>query len=73
MPLMIRTTLNVRGLSCEKCQALVESKLKELEGTDNVSVTLLPMQATLSYDPSVISANEIEAAITNNGKGFSVV
>ena len=69
---MQKVTIKIEGLRCEKCSGFVQRQLEALEGTSDVSVTLDPMQATLSYDPDLVSIEGIEAAINNEEKGFSV-
>ena len=69
---MKTVTIGIKGLRCEKCSAFVEGALSALQGVRNVEVTLDPMQATLDYDPLMISLQEVKDTINNKEKGFSV-
>jgi len=64
-------TMNVKGMSCGGCVASVTRVLKEVPGVDNVSVTLDPGAATVTYDPARTDTAKLKGAI--EGAGYDVV
>ncbi len=60
-------TLGVSGMTCSACAANIERILKKKAGVDLVVVNLELGRAKVVFDPSLISAKEIEEAIESIG------
>ncbi|WP_292373205.1 heavy metal translocating P-type ATPase [Methanosarcina sp. UBA411] len=60
-------TLGVSGMTCSACAANIERVLKKKSGVDSVVVNLELGRAKVDFDPSLISAKEIEEAIESIG------
>jgi len=62
---MNRTTLAIEGMSCGHCVASVKKTLDRMESVvvDHVALG----NATVEYDPTVVSPDEIAAAVTGAG------
>lgn len=60
-------TLGVSGMTCSACALNIEKVLKEKEGVDSVIVNLELGRAKVSFEPSLISPQEIEEAIESIG------
>ena len=57
--------LEINGMSCGHCLARVDKTLKSLAGVDDSTVRI--GSATVAFDPAIVSANEIAAAVTRAG------
>jgi copper chaperone len=66
---MERITLDVKGMSCQGCVGSVTRVLKATPGVQDVSVTLQPGRAEVSFDPARTSAAQLRAAIEDAGYG----
>ncbi len=62
-----RITLRVEGMTCATCVGNVEKTLKNLEGTEEVSVSLASNKATLKYNPQTIRISEMKKAVQQIG------
>ena len=60
-------TLGVSGMTCSACASNIERVLKKKAGVDSVVVNLELGRAKVVFDPSLISAKEIEEAIESIG------
>ena len=60
-------TLGVPGMTCSACALNIEKTLKKKEGVDSVAVNLELGKAKVSFEPSLISAKEIEETIESIG------
>ncbi|KKG12636.1 haloacid dehalogenase [Methanosarcina sp. 2.H.T.1A.6] len=60
-------TLGVSGMTCSACALNIEKVLKKKEGVDSVAVNLELGRAKVSFEPSLISPQEIEEAIESIG------
>lgn len=60
-------TLGVSGMTCSACALNIEKILKKKEGVDSVAVNLELGRAKVSFEPSLISPQEIEEAIESIG------
>ena len=60
-------SFDVSGMTCGGCTGSVQRTLSKLGGISHVEVTLHPGAATVSADPSRITAAQIESAITRLG------
>lgn len=68
---MKTVTLQVEGMSCSHCQNAVQKAIKSLKGVDEVKVSLADKTAVVNFDESVVSVENIKAAIED--EGYSVV
>ncbi len=68
---MKTVTLQVEGMSCSHCQNAVQKAVKSLKGVDEVKVSLADKTAVVNFDESVVSIENIKAAIED--EGYSVV
>lgn len=68
---MKTVTLQVEGMSCSHCQNAVQKAIKSLKGVDEVKVSLADKTAVVNFDESVVSIENIKAAIED--EGYSVV
>ncbi|KAJ2607623.1 Cu(2+)-transporting P-type ATPase [Coemansia sp. RSA 1285] len=59
--------IEVRGMTCSSCVALIERTLGAREGIQDISVSLLAQRATVRYDSSIISQGTIVQAIGDLG------
>ena len=62
---------NVTGMTCAACQANVTRCVQKLEGVEDVNVSLLANQMTVSYDESKVGPEKIIDAVTQIGYGAS--
>ena len=60
---------NVSGMTCAACQANVERCVRKLDGTQDVNVSLLANQMTVSYDENKVKESDIIHAVENIGYG----
>lgn len=51
--------LELAGMHCGSCVALVEETLGERDGVEHVAVTLEPQRADVTFDPSVVELSEL--------------
>lgn len=57
--------LNIQGMHCGHCTDLVKNSLSLVKGITEMAVTV--GSATISYDETVATRDEIEKAITRFG------
>lgn len=62
---------NVTGMTCAACQANVTRCISKLEGVEEVNVSLLANQMTVSYDETQVSPETIVEAVEKIGYGAS--
>ncbi len=67
----MKSTLPVIGMACSACSANVERALKALSGVTDVSVSLLSRTATITYNPELITLEQMKDAI--NALGYDLV
>ena len=58
-------------MACASCQAHVEKTLRELQGINEVQVSLTARHAVVDYDPAVITPGQMKEAV--NAIGFDLV
>jgi P-type Cu+ transporter len=66
-PATERITLPVEGMTCASCQANVQRALTGTPGVARAAVNLMMHEATITYDPSVLNAEKLVAAINDTG------
>lgn len=62
-------TLKVTGMSCGGCAINVAGALKALEGVNDAHVSLESREATVDYDDTQLSAEQLRSAIRHAGYG----
>ncbi len=60
-------TMNVGGMHCGSCEALVKEALEELAGVGSVEISHSSGTATVVYDESAVSPEALAAAIEKEG------
>ena len=64
---MTTRIITITGMSCAGCVSNVEAALQETEGVTSASVNLATSQATVSYNESDTSINELASAVESAG------
>ena len=64
---MARTTLNVKGMTCNHCVMSVKNALEELEGVRSARVDLDAGRATVDYDDGKTSPREMTTVVAAAG------
>ncbi|XP_021113465.1 copper-transporting ATPase 2 isoform X2 [Heterocephalus glaber] len=65
--------LSVTGMTCVSCVQSIEGMLSQREGVQQVSVSLAERTATVLYDPSIISPEDLRAAVEDMGFEASLI
>ncbi|HOJ64452.1 MAG TPA: cation transporter [Spirochaetota bacterium] len=60
-------SINIKGMHCASCVALIENRVKSLKGVNNISVNLATEDANLIFDNSKISFENIKNEIEKLG------
>lgn len=60
-------TIQVKGMHCGSCEALVKEALEELGGVESAEVSHGSGTATVVYDENTVSSEALEAAIEKEG------
>ncbi|HLP82569.1 MAG TPA: heavy-metal-associated domain-containing protein [Nitrosomonas sp.] len=66
-----RSVINIKGMTCMGCVNSVKNVLKNQPGIMAVDVTLEPAQATVQYEPGMVSLDRLKEAILD--AGFEVI
>ncbi len=66
---MTRTHLTISGMSCAACQAHVQKALQKQPGVADAVVNLMTHDATVEYDPAVVTPDALVAAVRATGYG----
>ena len=61
----MKKTLPVIGMACSACSANVEKKLNSINGINEAAVNLVGRTASIDYDPSQVSLEEIKKQISD--------
>ncbi|GHU22090.1 heavy metal-associated domain-containing protein [Spirochaetia bacterium] len=56
-------TIHIGGMTCVNCQNRIEKKLKSTVGVEDATVNYSTGTATVTWNPSVVTFNEIKAAV----------
>jgi Cu+-exporting ATPase len=64
--------LPVTGMTCASCSAKVQNTLSDLKGIEKASVNLAAEKASVHYNPTEISVNNIIDAIKDLGYGVTL-
>lgn len=62
-----RVVVPIEGMSCMACVGKVKNTLSELNGVNEINVSLENKNATFLYNPKQITIDEIEQIINNIG------
>ncbi len=68
-----QVVLKVDGMTCNGCVLTVNKSLKKLPGVLNASITLKPPRATVEYDPTKVTPEQMIRATTDAGYPASVL
>ena len=66
---MTKEKYTVTGMTCAACQANVTRCVQKLEGVEDVDVSLLANQMTVSYDETKVDPEKITSAVEKIGYG----
>lgn len=61
--------INITGMTCSSCAGRIETALNDADGIEVANVNLALENATISYDPSKISAEDIKKIVADTGYG----
>ncbi|MGH7669467.1 MAG: heavy metal translocating P-type ATPase [Gemmatimonadaceae bacterium] len=64
-----RLVIPVTGMTCAACQARVQRTLTRTPGVADATVNLMLNNATVSFDPNAVSAQQLVEAIRDTGYG----
>src|SRR5437868_5665587 len=64
-----RVVIDVTGMTCAACQARVQRTLAKTPGVVDASVNLMTANATVAYDPAVVSPDALVETIRGTGYG----
>lgn len=67
MMLVERVTIPVSGMTCAACQAFVQRTLAEQDGVQDAKVSLMLHNASIRYDPRVVSLSQLIERIRSTG------
>jgi len=62
-----QTTLKTTGMHCRSCSMLVDMTVGELEGVESVETDYVSGDTLVTYDPDVVTLDDIVAAIRSAG------
>src|SRR5689334_10494791 len=69
MPTVDNVTFSVTGMTCASCVRRVEKALTKVAGVMEANVNLATEKATVTYDPSQATLEQIQAAVEKAGYG----
>ncbi len=58
---------SVKGMTCDNCVRHVKQALQGVAGVTSVNVSLDSQQATLEYDPTIVTVEAMAAAVSEAG------
>jgi len=61
------TTLNIPGMDCGLCPITIKKALNKVDGVNNVTISLDDRTATVMYDDTKTSADNLSAATEDAG------
>jgi len=62
-----KSTLNISGMHCASCALNIEKTIKKTEGVKDAVVNFSTEEATVEYDPKLVSIKEIKNIVSNLG------
>ncbi|WP_156288489.1 copper chaperone CopZ [Oceanobacillus salinisoli] len=63
----MKTTLDVRGMTCGHCKMSVEGALNEVDGVSSVEVNLETGKVEVTYDKSKVNLEQLHEAVEEQG------
>jgi copper chaperone CopZ len=60
-------TVQIDGMTCGGCAAAVQASLSQLKGVSQARVSFEEKSATVQYDPSLLTMDQIQEAVENAG------
>ncbi|MEX2369369.1 MAG: cation transporter [Bacteroidales bacterium] len=64
---LVEVTISVNGMTCEGCENSVKNSIGTLAGIEEVTASHTDSTATVSYDKTAVSLEEIEGKIADAG------
>lgn len=71
MPDTKQVILPITGMTCANCVATVERNIKKLDGLTTVNVNLSSERASIEFDPSLLSLEQIIGRVEKAGYGVA--
>lgn len=68
---MQTSVIKIEGMTCGGCATSVTRALQRLDGIQSVNVTLIPPQATVTFDTMHVEQASLVAAIEDAGYGVT--
>ncbi|GAF21032.1 lead, cadmium, zinc and mercury transporting ATPase [Bacillus sp. JCM 19047] len=68
---MKKSQMNITGMTCSACSTRIEKVLGKTEGVQDVSVNLALNTASVSYDPELMTIQQLESKIESIGFGVA--
>ncbi len=69
---MEKQKFNITGMTCSACSAHVEKAVRKLDGVKTADVSLMTNSLTAEFDGSVLSVQDIIAAVIQSGYGAAL-
>lgn len=66
---MKKTTLDIKGMHCASCSAVITRAVSKVDGVKNVNVNITTNKATVEFDESKTDLSRITKAIEGKGYG----
>jgi P-type Cu+ transporter len=66
-----RVTLNVTGMTCAACANRIQKGLTKLGGVAEANVNLATERASVTYDPALVSVDQLMAKVQDLGYGVA--
>lgn len=63
----MKTTLDVRGMTCGHCESSVKGALEGLNGVTSVEVNLSNGKVDVTYDDAKVTVDEMRNAVEDQG------
>jgi len=64
-----RTELKITGMHCAACASRIERRLQKTQGVDTASVNFATEQATVTFDPSLVTPDDLAEVVEKTGYG----
>jgi len=64
---MVKKILNIKGMHCASCSAIIKSKLSKLDGVKNVDVNFATEKANVDFDDNKININKMNIEVGKLG------
>ncbi len=72
-PVISTVTLDISGMSCASCAAMVEDALATTPGVQKASVNLASEKATVSFAPKQVNVEMLKTSVESAGYGASEI